>query len=75
MKLRESLSVPCRGIDHMDFTANGRFLIASCEFAATAGQSGCCGAAVMLGTLTLEPGGMPQDVRSAPDGKRLLWPT
>jgi YVTN family beta-propeller protein len=26
------LPVPCRGVDHMDFTADGRFLIASCEF-------------------------------------------
>ena len=26
------LSVPCRGVDHMDFTADGRYLIASCEF-------------------------------------------
>ena len=34
MKLVESLKVPCKGVDHMDFTADGRFLIASCEFAA-----------------------------------------
>jgi len=35
MKMVESVKVPCRGIDHMDFAANGRFLIASCEFAAS----------------------------------------
>jgi YVTN family beta-propeller protein len=35
MALVSSLPVPCRGIDHMDFTANGRFLIASCEFSGT----------------------------------------
>ena len=34
MKLADSLKVPCRGVDHMDFTADGRFLIASCEFSA-----------------------------------------
>src|SRR5580693_4059387 len=34
MKLIDSLKVPCRGVDHMDFTADGRFLIASCEFSA-----------------------------------------
>ncbi len=34
MKLEDSLKVPCRGVDHMDFTADGRFLIASCEFSA-----------------------------------------
>src|SRR5579862_3724308 len=34
MELKSSLKVPCRGVDHMDFTADGRFLIASCEFSA-----------------------------------------
>jgi YVTN family beta-propeller protein len=34
MELKASLKVPCRGVDHMDFTADGRFLIASCEFSA-----------------------------------------
>jgi DNA-binding beta-propeller fold protein YncE len=33
MRLVKSLPVPCRGVDHMDFSANGRYLIASCEFA------------------------------------------
>ncbi len=32
MKLVNSLHVPCRGVDHMDFSANGRYLLASCEF-------------------------------------------
>ncbi len=32
MKLKHALSVPCRGVDHMDFSADGRYLIASCEF-------------------------------------------
>ena len=31
MRLHHSLSVPC-GVDHMDFTADGRYLLASCEF-------------------------------------------
>ena len=30
--LRHSLAVPCLGVDHMDFSADGRFLLASCEF-------------------------------------------
>jgi YVTN family beta-propeller protein len=68
MKLVESVPVPCRGIDHMDFSANGRFLIASCEFAATLVKVDVATRKV-LGTLALEAGGMPQDVRSAPDGK------
>src|SRR5580700_7608941 len=32
MRLVKQLPLPCRGVDHMDFSANGRYLIASCEF-------------------------------------------
>jgi DNA-binding beta-propeller fold protein YncE len=35
MALVDSLPVPCRGIDHIDFSADGQFLIASCEFSGT----------------------------------------
>jgi hypothetical protein len=31
-KLVRSLPVPCVGVDHMDFSGDGTFLIASCEF-------------------------------------------
>jgi DNA-binding beta-propeller fold protein YncE len=68
MKLVESVPVPCRGVDHMDFGANGRFLIASCEFAGTLVKVDVA-THRPLGTLALEKHGMPQDVRSAPDGK------
>ena len=30
--LHHSLTVPCAGVDHMDFSADGRYLLASCEF-------------------------------------------
>src|SRR5579871_3028779 len=33
MHLVKALPVPCRGVDHMDFSEDGRYLIASCEFA------------------------------------------
>lgn len=32
MELLDSLPVPCPGVDHLDFSADGRYLIASCEF-------------------------------------------
>lgn len=35
MALIESVPVPCRGIDHMDFSADGQYLIASCEYSGT----------------------------------------
>ena len=31
-RLHRSLAVPCAGVDHMDFSADGRYLLASCEF-------------------------------------------
>jgi len=67
IKMVESVKVPCRGIDHMDFAANGRFLIASCEFAASLVKVDVS-TRQPVGTLALEAGGMPQDVRSSPDG-------
>jgi YVTN family beta-propeller protein len=67
MKLLYSLPVPCRGVDHMDFSADGRYLIASCEFTSQLVKIDVAERKV-LGTLTLEPGGMPQDVKTSPDG-------
>jgi YVTN family beta-propeller protein len=32
MALVDSLPVPCSGVDHIDFSADGRYLIASCEY-------------------------------------------
>jgi len=68
MKLVESVLVPCRGVDHMDFSANGRYLLASCEFSGEIVKVDVTSRQV-LGALTL-PGGhaMPQDVRLDPDG-------
>jgi DNA-binding beta-propeller fold protein YncE len=68
--LQHSLSVPCLGVDHMDFSANGRYLLASCEFS---GQLVKVNLATrhVVGLLTLPSGsgGMPQDVKLSPDGK------
>jgi DNA-binding beta-propeller fold protein YncE len=69
MRLRHALRVPCRGVDHMDFTADGRQLLASCEFS---GQLLWVDVARerVLRVLDLRPGAMPQDVKLAPDGRR-----
>ena len=67
MKLIESVPVPCRGVDHMDFSANGRYLIASCEFSSELIKVDVTTRKV-LGTLKLPPRAMPQDVRLTPDG-------
>jgi YVTN family beta-propeller protein len=68
MKLVDTINVDCKGIDHMDFTADGRYLIASCEFAATVLKVDVANRKV-VGSLVLEKGGMPQDVKTSPDGK------
>ena len=67
-KVVDSVKVPCKGVDHMDFTSDGRFLIASCEFSALLVKVDVA-AHKLVGTLSLEKGGMPQDVKTAPDGK------
>lgn len=69
MRLRHALSLPqCTGIDHMDYTADGRFALASCEFA---------GRMIVIDlakeravrTIALRPGAEPQDVKISPDGR------
>ncbi len=68
MKLKYSVPVECRGVDHMDFSANGRYLIASCEFSSELIKMDVESRTV-LGRLALQKGGMPQDVKTSPDGK------
>jgi len=67
MKMIESVPVPCRGVDHMDFSADGRFLVASCEFSGQLVKVDVETRKV-LGTLKLSETAMPQDVRLSPDG-------
>jgi YVTN family beta-propeller protein len=68
MRLHRSLSVPCPGVDHLDFTASGRYVVASCEFG-----GGLIKVDVrhekVVGSLQLPNGAMPQDVKLSPDGR------
>ena len=68
MHLEHSLPVPCRGVDHMDFSADGRYLLASCEFGGAVLKVDVAHQTV-VGHLVLRVGGMPQDVKLSPDGK------
>jgi len=70
MRLRHSLSVPCFGVDHLDFSADGRSLLASCEFSGHLVRVDVAGERV-TGALRLRPGAVPQDVKLAPDGR--VW--
>ena len=103
MALQYSIAVPgCPGVNHADFSIDGRFAIFTCEFAGTLAKLDLVERKV-IGYLTLsmpatrfkeqpgaprtpvgkvwEPGetevctaakGMPQDIRSSPDGKRFF---
>jgi YVTN family beta-propeller protein len=70
MRLHHSLSVPCSGPNHMDFTADGRYLFLSCEFDGKLIKVDVAHQKV-VGSIPLDPGGMPQDVKLSPDGKLL----
>ncbi|MBV8236174.1 MAG: YncE family protein [Acidimicrobiia bacterium] len=67
MALVRSVPVACRGVDHMDFSADGTYLIASCEFAGAVIKVDVASQTV-VGRLTLRPEGMPQDVKLSADG-------
>ncbi len=68
MSLQYSLIVPeCGGINHADFSIDGRFAIFTCEFAGSVAKIDWVERKV-LGYLKLSKGGMPQDVRVSPDG-------
>lgn len=67
MALVHSLDVPCSGLNHMDFSPDGRTAVAACEFDGE----------LLLVDMTngqekvlkqLKVGGMPQDVKLSPDG-------
>ena len=67
MELRRSVTTPCKGVNHADFSRDGRFFVASCEFSGelllvdTVAQQ-------VVRKLALPSGSKPQDVRLAPAG-------
>jgi YVTN family beta-propeller protein len=67
-RLQQSMPVPCSGIDHMDFTADGRFALASCEFSGQLLRIDLAARRV-VSSIQLRPGAMPQDVKLSPDGR------
>jgi len=65
-RLIHSLPIPHAGVNHADFTPNGRVMIASCEFS---GWLVRIDLTTMRITGELRVGGAPIDVRSSPDGR------
>jgi YVTN family beta-propeller protein len=68
MEIVERVPVPCRGVDHMDFSIDGKYLIATCEFSGELVKVDVVTRKV-LGKVMLPEGGMPQDIKLSPDGK------
>ncbi|MBI3545456.1 MAG: YncE family protein [Gammaproteobacteria bacterium] len=69
MALKSSIATPkCAGINHADFSIDGRYAIFTCEFTGALTKIDLIDRKV-VGYLKLSKGGMPQDIRIAPDGK------
>jgi YVTN family beta-propeller protein len=68
MAMQSSIAVPnCAGVNHADFSIDGRFAIFTCEFQGGLAKIDLVDKKV-LGYLKLSRGGMPQDIRVSPDG-------
>jgi len=65
-KLIKSVPVPFSGVDHADFTADGKQMLVSCEFSATVVRIDVDN---MQLTGNLKVGGSPVDLKLAPDGR------
>lgn len=64
--VRHTVSVNCPGIDHMDFSANGGYLIATCEFSSRLVKINLHTRKVM--SYLQLPSGSPQDIKLDPTG-------
>jgi DNA-binding beta-propeller fold protein YncE len=68
LKVVKRVRVPCEGVNHIDFSLDGRYLLATCEFSGELLKVDVPGQRV-ISTIKLSPPGMPQDVKLSPDGK------
>ncbi|MBI3208814.1 MAG: beta-propeller fold lactonase family protein [Candidatus Solibacter usitatus] len=67
-KLVKSVPVPCKGVDHIDFSADGKYFLATCEFSGEVVKVDVA-AMKVVGKISTPGGGMPQDIKLSPDGK------
>ncbi len=69
MQLQYSIPTPqCAGVNHADFSIEGKYAIFTCEFSGGLIKIDIPNRNV-VGRIQLSRGGMPQDIRVAPDGK------
>lgn len=67
-ELKERVHVDCPGVDHIDFSAEGSYFIATCEFSGKLVKVDTKSHKI-LGYLTLKKEAMPQDIKLDPQGK------
>jgi YVTN family beta-propeller protein len=68
MQVVNKVPVACEGVNHADFSIDGRYMIATCEFSSELIKVDVAQQKVLT-HLQLTPKGMPQDCRVSPDGK------
>ncbi len=68
-KLQKSVAAGCVGVDHMDFAADGRRAVASCEFDGTLLLVDVRRRKILDELKLDRPGSKPVDVRLSPDGE------
>ncbi|MBZ4018734.1 YncE family protein [Streptomyces purpurogeneiscleroticus] len=69
LKVRKALSVDCAGVNHADFSPDGRYFIVSCEFSGELLKVDTARMAVIAKQRLPRKGSMPQDVKISPDGR------
>ena len=62
------MPITCEGVNHIDYSIDGRYFLATCEFSGELLKVDVAEQKV-LGKLKLTPVGMPQDCKLSPDGK------
>ncbi|MEU3985048.1 hypothetical protein AB0F77_34135 [Streptomyces sp. NPDC026672] len=70
MKRVKTVPVSCYGVNHADFSRDGRYFIVSCEFSGEILKVDTARMAVVAQERLPFDGAMPQDVKVSPDGRR-----
>ncbi|MFI7404984.1 hypothetical protein ACIBW9_31670 [Streptomyces sp. NPDC049541] len=70
MKREKTVPVSCYGVNHADFSLDGRYFIVSCEFSGELLKVDTARMKVIGQEKLPFQGAMPQDVKISPDGKR-----
>nr|WP_203645033.1 PQQ-binding-like beta-propeller repeat protein [Streptomyces sp. SID14478] len=70
MKIQHTEPVSCYGVNHADFSLDGRYFLVSCEFSGELLKVDTARMKVVQQQKLPFKGAMPQDVKMSPDGKK-----